>query len=294
MPLTTVAAIAGLTLQGLAYITVAVLALMQLGFRERLGRALVFYSAVSAAGAVLLILGQLRYLALWQPEFVSRLPLYCVLAMTVTGLYLSRVFLRFEDKQGAYWYVAAGLYGLAVVLIDGNLLPLGPDWPARRAAVMTAALAVGWGVFAVVMLLLAILAHRRAESALHRNRVRYWALFVSLALAGNMFWFAGWPVPASLSGLLAAIVAGYVSLSHHLPDVRRLVQQTVIFLLVTLITSLIYLALFAVASYTFLAWSIDPVIAWIVLAVILAIAINPLRNLAHRLTRSIFLGADYN
>ena len=52
---------------------------------------------------------------------------------------------------------------------------------------MTAVLAVGWGLFAAAMLLLALLAHQRAESALHRNRVRYWAHFVGLALLGNMY-----------------------------------------------------------------------------------------------------------
>jgi signal transduction histidine kinase len=294
MLLATIAAITGLTLEGLAYIAVAALALLQLGPRERLGRALALYGAVSGGWALLLILGHLRYLAFLQAEFVARLPLYGALALPVIGLYLTRVFLRVEDRRAAYWYAGGTAYGLALVLIDSNLLPLGPNWAALRGWVMPAALAVGWGVFAATMLLLTLLAHRRAESALHRNRVRYWALFVGLALLGDMFLFANWPVPASLSALLAAIIAGYVSLSHHLPDVRRLVQESVIYLLVTLITGLLYLALFAAASYTFLAWSLDPIIAWIILAVILALAISPLRNLAERLTRTIFLGAKYN
>ena len=294
MLLANVAVTIGFALEALVYFVVAVLAVRQLGLRERLGRALALYSVVSGVWGLLLILGQLGYLAFLQSEFVGRLPLYGALVVAVIGLYLTRVFLRVEGKQGAYWYLAGGLYSLAVVLIDSNLLPLGAVWPARRASVVLAALAVGWGVFAAAVVLLTLLAHRRAESALHRNRVRYWALFVGLALLGHMFAFAGWLVPASLSALLAALVAGYVSLSHHLPDVRRLVQESVVFLLVTAVTSLFYLGLFALASYTFLAWPMDPVIAWIILAVILAFAISPLRDLTHRLTRTIFLGADYN
>jgi signal transduction histidine kinase len=144
------------------------------------------------------------------------------------------------------------------------------------------------------MVLLTLIAHRRAESALHRNRVSYWALFTALALAGDMCLFLGWPLPASLCAGLATLVAGFVSLSHHLPDARRLVQQTVVYTLVTVITGLLYLLFFAAASYTFLAWSLDPVIAWIILAVILAFTISPLRTLAKRLTRTLFLGANYN
>src|SRR5512146_2591907 len=151
MPLTTLI-IAGLTLEALGHVAVAVLVLRLLGLRERLGRALALYSTISALWAVFIMLGQLRYLGFLQAEFVSRLPLYGTLTRAVFGLYLSRAFLRVEDRRGAYWYLAGAIYGLAVTLIDSNLLPLGPNWPAVRDRVIIAALAMGWGVFAAAIL----------------------------------------------------------------------------------------------------------------------------------------------
>src|SRR5512143_3089776 len=112
-----------LAIGALTYGAVAVVALVRLGIRERLGRALALYSLAAGVWETLLALWNARLLAFWQAEFQARLPLYGALALAVIGLYLSQAFLRLEGRRLAAWWVGGGLYLAALIVLDSNAVP---------------------------------------------------------------------------------------------------------------------------------------------------------------------------
>ncbi len=294
MYLDTLAAIPSLVVVAVAFLAVAVITLFQLGFHERLGRALMLYAVVSGVWIGLLALWRAQLLAFLDVVFIAHLPLYGMLLVAFCGLALTQAFLRLSGERQAWWWIGGGGVGLVLLALDINLLPLGPGWASVRARFMPAAIGVVWGFFACLTLVITLIAHRRAQSALHRNRVRYWALFLALVYASDGLLFVPWLVPASLVRLVATLLVGYLALSHNLPDIRRLVQQGLGYLFVTVITTALYLAFFGVAAYTFLAAPIQPWAAWLILAGILAICLGPLRNLAQLAAQRLFIGKDIN
>ena len=286
-----------LALGGITYAAVALIALLQpAGANRSASRMLAVYAGLGAVWNLLLELWLAQRLWFFQPAFQSRLPLYGALALAAVGYYMTRAFLRSDTRGPATWVAAGALYLALLLVVDSGLVPMGPGWPALREQVMHAGIGLGWGFWAVAALALTLRAHRRAQSALHRNRIEYWAAFLSLVLCSDGLLFVPLLAPAALLRWLAVLGIASVSFSHDLPDMRRMRQESVIYVAVLLVTTLLYFGVFQVAVGPLVAASqpFQPWVPWLGLALILAVVVSPLHRLAQWLARRLFIGANYN
>ena len=284
------------------YVLIAGIVLVKHGLQERAARFLAVYAITSFLWALLLVfywrLGSLPFL----PEDVlARVSFYGVLLLSWLFLLLSRSFLRLE-QTGPGWWVLGVVWMAAVVVLDSNLFALpdtlwaGGEWVVQRQDLTSVALILGWGGFMVGATLLTVRAYRQAQQPLHRNRITYWPLALGFTVAGGALFFDG-RREALGSGfyLLGTLIAAYAVLTHRLPDVRQMARRSVSYLVITLLTVIIYAAGLLAMQYAF--WTIpgySPLLAGAVMALILAILFHPLLRLVQQLLNRLISGASYD
>lgn len=164
-------------------------------------------------------------------------------------LFIVRHFLRLDGGQhwlwvGMLWFV---LLGIAVF----NPLHLPPVlWTNGQVMIPVENLPfgvvlLGWMVFTIAAVVTVQQAFRRTRQPMHRNRLAYWLPIFILACANDGLLLAGytasWGNPLRL---LAAHLCAYAVLNHHLPDIRQIIRQTVVFVVTALLAGLICLGVF--------------------------------------------------
>jgi signal transduction histidine kinase len=95
--------------------------------------------------------------------------------------------------------------------------------------------------------------------------------------------------------LLGTLSAAYVVLTYRLPDVRQMARRTVSYLIITLLTVIIYTAGFLVTQYVFQTVpGYSPLLAGAAMALVLAILFDPLLSLVQRLVNRLISGIGYD
>jgi signal transduction histidine kinase len=95
--------------------------------------------------------------------------------------------------------------------------------------------------------------------------------------------------------LLSALSVTYVMLTHALPDVRQMARRILSYLIITLLTMVIYTAGILVAQYVFQSVpGYTPLVAGATVALVLAIIFDPLLRLVQRLVNRLISGAGYD
>ena len=291
-----------LVVECVLYFLIAAVALKRSDLQERATRALILYAAVSCLwvlGEVSWRLGWLDFLNAYA-YILERVPSYEVLLLSLLFLHLSRSFLRLEGT-GRGWWALGVAWIAAVVVLNQNLLALpevlwtGNGWAIQRQQLGFGALVFGWGVFMDGATLLTARAYRRTQQPLHRNRITYWPLALGSTVAGAVLVFAGRELLGSGFYLLGTLSAAYVVLTYRLPDVRQMARRTVSYLIITLLTVVIYTAGFMAMQYLFQAVpGYSPLLAGAAMALILAIFFQPLLSLVQRLVNRFIFGVGYD
>lgn len=194
-----------------------------------------------------------------------------------------------HKQQIRYW-----LAGLAVVLLwitaSRQWLPLPTNLPLP--AMLAAA---GWlGAIASAYIALAA-AFGKQPSSKHRNRLRYWLIATTLHAASGLilfispavFFWAGSPLFVA-----GSVLAGYVVLSYHTPDLNRLIGRALRRLTATaLLAAVFYLALATTIVVSRSGLQPINVFFWsTVLAIFLAIITQPTWLQIYRWLTLIILG----
>ncbi len=291
-----------LVVECVLYFLIAAVALKRSDLQERATRALILYAAVSCLwvlGEVSWRLGWLDFLNAYA-YILERMPSYEVLLLSLLFLHLSRSFLRLEGT-GRGWWALGVAWIAAVVVLNQNLLALpevlwtGNGWAIQRQQLGFGALVFGWGVFMDGATLLTARAYRRTQQPLHRNRITYWPLALGSTVAGAVLVLAGRELLGSGFYLLGTLSAAYVVLTYRLPDVRQMARRTVSYLIITLLTVVIYTAGFIAMQYLFQAVpGYSPLLAGAAMALILAIFFQPLLSLVQRLVNRFIFGVGYD
>jgi len=282
------------------YFLVGGIVLAKRGLQERAVRSLVLYAAVSFLWTLLLIFCRLGWLASLPDSLLARVPFYGMLFLSLLFLHLSRSFLRLE-RGGLGWWVLGMVLMAAVVSFDANLFAL-PEtlwarerWIIRREGLTSCSLILGWGVFMGGVALLAVRAYRQTQQPLHRNRITYWPLALGFTVTSDTLLFVGQEMLACGFRLLGMLIAAYVVLTHRLPNVRQTARRTVSYLIITLLTVIIYTAGFLAVQYVFKTVpGYNPMVAGAVMALILAILFQPLLRLIQSLVNRLISGTGYN
>jgi signal transduction histidine kinase len=286
-----------LILEGIAYLSIVALILTRRNLRERSVPMLLLYVALSFVWMCSEILTHLGWMDVWFiPSLVRQVPRYGALLLAWLLLHLSRSFLRLV-RSGWPWWLLALVWAAATGVLD--LDPWGfPDQfavDAGRVQIVFGLLVAGSLLPIVTAWVLTIRAYRRAVQPLHRNRITYWPLPLTLALVGNAMLFAGYGDVGVPITLLATPIAAYVVLTHRLPDVRQSARLALTWLITTVLSIAIYTAGFVMARYVFQFVSgYSDLAAGAAIALVLAIIFRPLLNRVQRLVRRLISGSGYD
>ena len=264
------------------------------GFRKRGTQ----YLLLTIGIFLLLSLGQIALRLGWfvaVPKGVlERVLLYPLLIQALLIVQLTRTFLQLEHDDRRWWSPRAGAL-VAVVVLHENLLSL-PEalWLTSRLGILRQGLSLGalvlcWGVFTSESLAITARAYDRIRQPLHRNRIRYWILTLTLAGASAVLFFAGRELWGSGFGLLGALGAAVALFTHDLPDTGQMARRAVSYLTVTLLGVVVYsLGFWAANTMLQSAFHYSPFVIGTAMALALAIAVPPLlrwgRQLADRIT----------
>lgn len=184
------------------------------------------------------------------------------------------------------WWVWAGVWslwllGLALILTNALNLPevvwtngevvlyrsrLGPAWSI-----------VGWLTFSIGIILLIARANRRTRQQHFRNRLNYWWFPVMLTFINDSLLFAGFPVAGQPFRLASALTMAYVIGTHHVPDLKHIVRRALIYLAITVVIVVFYIAGFLLLEALFgNARNFNPLIAGAMVSLALALLFTPL------------------
>jgi signal transduction histidine kinase len=286
-----------LILEGVAHLLIVGLILTKRNLRERSIPLLLLYVALSLTWMLSQILVQLGWMDVWfVKRVVEQVPRYGAFLLGVLFLHLSRSFLRLA-RSGWVWWLLGLAWGAAAILLDVN--PWGfPEEPfagVRLGQIVYGLLASGSVLPIVSAWVLTIRAYRRAVQPLHRNRITYWPLALTLALVGSALLFAGYKDAGVPIHLLATPIAAYVLLTHRLPDLRQSVRWTLTWLITTILAIVIYTAGFVGTRYVFqFVPGYGDLVAGAAMALVLAIIFRPLLNLVQRVVRRLISGSGYD
>lgn len=275
-----------------------VLLLVIAGFRMRLKDAVVVHLALYVA---LGLLSSLAYFTtalgisplpgIPNTPFTQLMPLTTVLAFGALSLH----FLKKKRSNLIGYWVGALLLVFVWNVLTFNL------WNWGRLAVIpgvsSALIVAGVGWVAAIATVLGVLTteFRKRQSAKYLNRLRYWLIATTLLSAGGLILFVK-PAIFYWSGLplilVGSMVASYIVLSYHTPDLNLLIGRSVHYAGVTItVTVILYLGLAATVIVSRSSLNPGNVFFWsVILAVLLAIIVPILWRHASRLLNRIVFG----
>jgi len=226
----------------------------------------------------------------------ANLEIFGALFLSFMLTLIARAFLR---REGWIWLVVGILWALGLAALDANLLSL-PEVIWRNAQVMLprAGLALGWAVLGWLIFIGGTIrnllgARRHLRQPLHRNRLSYWLPILLLIIVNDSFLFSGLALPGNPLRLAAAIVMGYVVLTHNLPDSRLIMRRTLIYIITTLLIVAFYMmSTIGVQPLFRAAPNYNPLVIGAAIAILLALIFTPLLGLVQRFVDSL-LKIDY-
>ena len=231
------------------------------GFRDHTVRWLMVYGGLFCVGEFGPVIANAAGWHFWGDALEIRVALYEVLLLALAFVYLTRVFVR-ASGNGLGWWVWTGIGSALLWGLDTNLLAL-PDvmWLSNgryylpRDGLTLSALVIFWGGMVGGAALVTIRSYRQIHQPLHRNRILYWGLVLTITTAAAVVRLTELRTgPFFLDSLLylaAILVAGYVVSTHRLFDVRYAMRRIEGYLLAASLMTLIYAGVFTIAWRSF-------------------------------------------
>ncbi len=268
--------------------TAAVLTLIVLGLalkkhplseRNTLLLALFLFAAILWDISLLLL--HLPNVTWLYPRLMAHLPTYGILLLALLFFQLTHAFVKRNGSSSLAWLLGFAWIAACALLIENwPALPatwtIATDAASRDAAVILIE-GAGWLALSVAGGVLTLRAFYRTPNPLHRNRLNYWTLALTLSVTGSGLYMAGYPGFGVIVYLLAALLAAWIMPSHHLPDARAITRRSLARLSGLLLAVLAYAALLYAALLLLRQLpTTQPILAGSALALILALALNPL------------------
>ncbi len=283
-----------LAAKSISLLAIAGFVLRRNGYKEPLLHELVIYGLAAGLASLLLAAGELLAgLGYLSTGDLLRLTLYEDLIFASTFLLLSQAFLRLEVTPR--WWGLGYVCVLASLVLESNVLLVGEGWARLRPTVAAAADVLGYGLFSGLILWLLIAAFGRARLALHRNRILYWAVAYGCMLGGSLLVLARAPLLGNGLQLLAVPLVVYVTLSHELLDIRRMLQRVASYVAAAVVVAVFYTGFFAIAeTLNRQASGLDQWRVRAVLAFISAVLLTPVAIFGQRTAQRLLGRRDYS
>ncbi len=234
----------------------------------------------------------------WQS--VARMAMaYGVVVLSFLLGMLTTAFLRQETKKLWVWPAIGGVLLGAMAVLDGARVEW-PLWSVISSLSLATALAIiGWAGMSGAAYFVSWNTYCQMKRPLYRNRLRYWILILILILAGDsLFILLGFPYDelGTMLHWLGTALAGIALLSHHLPDLTGITRQGIRYLLLTLLTGLLFFGGIFLSQYLI---QFPPFIQNIILsmagvALLLAILYPAFRQWVQRWIDRLLFGEGYD
>jgi signal transduction histidine kinase len=207
--------------------------------------------------------------------------------------------LRFLNIKRSVWF---SYWGLMLVLIlagsiftfniqGWNNIPIAPGVDNRLLINFA-----GWVVAIGASLIALSLSYYRQQSAKYLNRLRYWLIATTFLTTSGLILFIN-PAIFFWSGLpliaIGSILAAYMVLSYHAPDLNLLIGRTLHYVILTGALTVVFYFGLAATVIVSRSGSLAPgnVFLWLVLlATLLAVMTRPLWRQINRLLNRIIFG----
>jgi hypothetical protein len=211
--------------------------------------------------------------------------------------------LHFLPRRGAREVTFLGLiWAAAVVLVERGVFSI-----TQGSALLDVLRFVGWAGFILGSLALTGFEYTRLHRPLHRNRVLYWLVALSLVALGEGLQHFHSEGVAELGlplRLLGAIMMTSAITTYTLPDLKSIGRRILLLTIVTLVRALLYLAAIvgAVVAYQFVSSaSLDErQLLWVTIlggmagAVLLALLQVPIQNVVASAAERLLFGPGYD
>jgi len=287
-----------LILEGLAFVTIIVLAFRRRAGQETSAYLLAIYSGMAVLIQVAEALWALILLRIPLSAF-KYIELFGIFSLAIVLLLSVSTFLRLPNGRG--WLIFGGAWFVGAAILYAQILPL----PATLTQIGTVAftpqnltdlmLLIGWAIYSVAAIVIFLRVFRQTRQPLHRNRLSYWfPVFLALVINDTLMLFSvhAW---GNLLRLFGALVMAYVITTHHLPDARDLAKRAAIYIVTTLLILLIYIVSVVTAQFALrTAAGFDPVITGAVIALILATLFTPIQGIVRNSMSRLFRQEYYN
>lgn len=282
----------------LAYALLFCVALLSRGPRPLAKWLLALYFAtafVANAGTALPSVAFLR--DTWLGETLSGLSPCAMGAWPATFYLLTLAYLRWQPRRGVAWIIGLA-WPLLITPICFLLFPAWRDAPAFRAISGYAPLA-GW--ILAILACGAMLGYQRLHTPRprRRNEIDYWVLiwaFLAVGQAGY-FWNKGITRDAGIAiATLVGVLMCYAALRPDLADLKHLLRRVSGYLVVTLITVIVYFAAISVlqVSASRLPAPFSRLIGVSIAAIALTVLYQPLYQFVQKTIDRLVWGAGYD
>jgi signal transduction histidine kinase len=157
---------------------------------------------------------------------------------------LTTVFLRHYSNQIWLWMIGGAGVALAMAGLDWAGLQWAVWSEISLLSLAESLSVIGWLVLSGAAYSMGLAAYRKTRRPLHRNRLRYWMLVLVFVLVGDsLFIFSSFPFDqlGTLLHWLGTALAYAVLVSYQLPHLSSVVRRVLRYVVLTLVTALIYL-----------------------------------------------------
>lgn len=283
------------------FILVTGLAIWKSNLRLPVTRLLIAYTLLSASLFYLLYFRDIGYLWMFRPDVLVNLPFYGMLLLAWVFLGYTLAFLRTGAPGLRGWW--AGLLPVtAALLFDSDplrnladVLWRSPTQVLTRSAAAWYTLQAIWALLIAVATLLVLRRYAQTVQPLHRNRLKY--LFPILAIQTGSGWMllANYSLPGYSLHLLVTLLILNISLTHSLPDLRKISRQILSYIIVTVLSTVLLGAGFLVAwNLTKSTTGSNQFWAGAAVVGVVAILFTPLLALIRRLVDRLLSGSRYD
>jgi len=197
---------------------------------------------------------------------------------------------------------------LLAQMIRAASVPLARNWPFWLALGWAVALVVlkdlllvfiSWIVFAVLAIFFLQNAVRKAHMPILRNRMAYWVVVVALVLANDilLFYSPDFRVNVLRNALRigAALALAFIILRGHLPDLRDISRQFLIYLTSAVLIMLAYVGIFWAAQAALVgSINFNPLLAGAGVAVLISLVFAPLLGAVRNTYNQLFSLESYD
>lgn len=285
-----------LTVLAALYLPVIIYAIRQREGQEGASSLVVLYSVIALGLSLSEAFWQDGELAPFTTQSFHELEIYGALVLVFVVLLVTQSFLQREAwwrwfGLGTFWAL-----GLAAVLLNTFNLPE-TIWTNGAMILPRSRLAPGWAMLGWLIFIIGAMITvsngiREARQSLYRNRLNYWVPTFLLILTNDIMLFAGVEIPGNPLRLGIAFLMAYVVCTHHVPDLRQILRQVLIYTITTLVIVGLYVGGFLFAQNAFRnSPNFNSLLIGAVISLLLALIFSPLLSGISKLVR-IWLKAD--